>query len=142
MLPASIVHFLTQIAKLLWPRSGQHQARSSGPHTAWNDGVLAVRSRLPDLGTSANGSGPPERHHSMQNVGQMNVSGTMLLSGMNIPMSDDFFLGVFFRSPVKRPSQPVRAFPALRERESDKCGNTARKKRSVVVGARFSSSFA
>lgn len=53
-----------------------------------------------------------------------------------------FFWGVFFRSPVKRPSQPVRAFPALRERESDKCGNTARKKRSVVVGARFSSSFA
>lgn len=119
MLPASIVHFLTQIAKLLWPRSGQHQARSSGPHTAWNDGVLAVRSRLPDLGTSANRSGPPERHHSMQNVGQMNVSGTMLLSGMNIPMSDDFFLGVFFRSPVKRPSQPVRASSTERERERE-----------------------
>ena len=94
MLSASIEHFLTQITIWLWPRSGQHQARSSGPHIAWNDGILAVQARLPDLGTSANGSGPPKCHHSMQYVGQMNVSGTILLSGMNIPMSD--FLFFFF----------------------------------------------
>ena len=37
------------IKKLLWPRSGTRQTRSSDPHTTWNDGTWEVHSCLPDL---------------------------------------------------------------------------------------------
>lgn len=52
-----------------------YQTRSSGPHSAWNDGTRADRSRLQMFPDLANGTGLPKRHRSKRYVGQMNVPG-------------------------------------------------------------------
>lgn len=66
-----------------------YQTRSSGPHSAWNDGTRADRSRLQMFPDLANGTGLPKRHRSKRYVDQMNVPGvgqiwatTILRSGL------------------------------------------------------------
>lgn len=144
----------SKIAKLSCPRSGPHQTCSSGPHNAWNNTTWAVRTCLPNLSRKQALTWPhvsceptewtrtdlvykvcfwltcgpacgSECHHSMRYVGQMNVPGTLLLSGMPA-CSNGFKLikgsyGLSFKTPKPTPQSRVHVAVTYEPHEKWSC---------------------